>query len=593
MIIECEKCRTQFRLEDSRIYERSLKVQCSKCAHVFIVPSLKDGAADETEGSSAPPPGEGETAGAAFMKGEEKEKEPEEEPVDATAEEKTPAGQTSGAGARHRNEYAEERGEEDGGGETPPADYEPGGFSTPVTSGTFLFSREEGGQEQEDSNPEEERGEEKGGEEAREARDGGADTEPTEENPEHETLHEDLTKIVPGETPEEDAPALLQEGDGGDETEEEVRETPAPLDTAEEAGEVEGTGYGEAEEMEEEPGEETGREEEVVEDSVDEDWPTEKEEPGEADGTGADDFFADADPVGKVGSGTRINITYNEASRDEDREVEREVEEEGGVEGDAGEGEVVYDLDAWQDELRKSAKEKDFSIDLPLSEEEAGDGPEETDDDGLEPGRALTFEINGTGGEEAAETIKDRAPKKDLGPEEAERGGSSSSSSSSSSTTGGKGKAFAAVIAALAIGALVAWGLVSGKFPGFVSTRAAQEKIMEVDALKGFFVINKNMGKVFVIEAQVKNITDKAQETGGVRGVIYHGRFSGAEYSPTVSPGRIFSTEEIKDLSKRDLKRLFNGASRAVIPPRGRVPVMIIFTDLSRAVSEYGIDVMK
>ncbi len=37
MIIQCEKCLTKFRLDDSRVTERGVKVRCTKCKHVFTV----------------------------------------------------------------------------------------------------------------------------------------------------------------------------------------------------------------------------------------------------------------------------------------------------------------------------------------------------------------------------------------------------------------------------------------------------------------------------------------------------------------------------------------------------------------------------
>lgn len=37
MIIKCEKCRTRFRLNDSRVTDKGVKVRCTKCKHVFTV----------------------------------------------------------------------------------------------------------------------------------------------------------------------------------------------------------------------------------------------------------------------------------------------------------------------------------------------------------------------------------------------------------------------------------------------------------------------------------------------------------------------------------------------------------------------------
>ncbi|MDD2734523.1 MAG: DUF3426 domain-containing protein [Desulfuromonadaceae bacterium] len=37
MIIQCEKCQTRFRLDDSRVTGKGVKVRCTKCKHVFTV----------------------------------------------------------------------------------------------------------------------------------------------------------------------------------------------------------------------------------------------------------------------------------------------------------------------------------------------------------------------------------------------------------------------------------------------------------------------------------------------------------------------------------------------------------------------------
>lgn len=37
MIIQCEQCRTKFKLDDERVSDRGVKVRCAKCRHVFVV----------------------------------------------------------------------------------------------------------------------------------------------------------------------------------------------------------------------------------------------------------------------------------------------------------------------------------------------------------------------------------------------------------------------------------------------------------------------------------------------------------------------------------------------------------------------------
>lgn len=37
MIIQCEKCKTRFKLDDSRVTEAGIRVRCSRCSHTFVV----------------------------------------------------------------------------------------------------------------------------------------------------------------------------------------------------------------------------------------------------------------------------------------------------------------------------------------------------------------------------------------------------------------------------------------------------------------------------------------------------------------------------------------------------------------------------
>ncbi|MCA9550593.1 MAG: zinc-ribbon domain-containing protein [Myxococcales bacterium] len=47
MIVQCDKCRTKFRIADERVSPKGVKVRCSRCAHVFLV--RREDEAVETE----------------------------------------------------------------------------------------------------------------------------------------------------------------------------------------------------------------------------------------------------------------------------------------------------------------------------------------------------------------------------------------------------------------------------------------------------------------------------------------------------------------------------------------------------------------
>jgi predicted Zn finger-like uncharacterized protein len=46
MIIQCEQCRTKFKLDDSKVAEKSIKVRCARCRNVFSVAGAQDTAGE-------------------------------------------------------------------------------------------------------------------------------------------------------------------------------------------------------------------------------------------------------------------------------------------------------------------------------------------------------------------------------------------------------------------------------------------------------------------------------------------------------------------------------------------------------------------
>jgi predicted Zn finger-like uncharacterized protein len=121
---------------------------------------------------------------------------------------------------------------------------------------------------------------------------------------------------------------------------------------------------------------------------------------------------------------------------------------------------------------------------------------------------------------------------------------------------------------------------------------AAEIKVVEIETIKGFYEENKNFGKLFVIDARVKNITDSPQEIKAATGVIYDD--SGDKIAEkSVSPGRIVSIDDVRNLQKEELERAFRDPSGAVIPPKGSVPVMVLFIEVPVGLSEFGVDIVR
>jgi predicted Zn finger-like uncharacterized protein len=55
MIIQCEQCRTKFKLDDSKVAEKSIKVRCARCRNVFSVAGVREVREDSASfGQKAP-----------------------------------------------------------------------------------------------------------------------------------------------------------------------------------------------------------------------------------------------------------------------------------------------------------------------------------------------------------------------------------------------------------------------------------------------------------------------------------------------------------------------------------------------------------
>lgn len=134
-------------------------------------------------------------------------------------------------------------------------------------------------------------------------------------------------------------------------------------------------------------------------------------------------------------------------------------------------------------------------------------------------------------------------------------------------------------------------------FSGIIDTIARRlapaeaPKSVEIEDVKGSYVDNQAFGKFFVIEARLKNISDSPQSVKRVTGIVY-GKDGEKIMSLSVAPGRVVTPDDLKVLPKEELARQFKDPSGGSIPPKGTVPVMVIFTEISSGVSEAGVDIV-
>ncbi|MBI5345513.1 MAG: zinc-ribbon domain-containing protein [Deltaproteobacteria bacterium] len=117
-------------------------------------------------------------------------------------------------------------------------------------------------------------------------------------------------------------------------------------------------------------------------------------------------------------------------------------------------------------------------------------------------------------------------------------------------------------------------------------------KTVDIETISGYFAENRNFGRLFVIEAKLKNLSGSPQSIKAVKGVIYNAK-GAVIIDRRVSPGRVVTADEIKNLPKEDLLKPFRDPSGGTLPPKATVPVMVLFTDLPAGLSEYGLDIIR
>ncbi|MBZ0221094.1 MAG: zinc-ribbon domain-containing protein [Candidatus Methylomirabilis sp.] len=148
-----------------------------------------------------------------------------------------------------------------------------------------------------------------------------------------------------------------------------------------------------------------------------------------------------------------------------------------------------------------------------------------------------------------------------------------------------------AVLIVIVGGGLVYFTGAIDKLAEALTPGEAKVKTVGIETIEGYYAENSNVGRIFVIQARVRNLTEEPQEIKAATGAIYD-RSGKKLGSRSVSPGRVVSLEEVGSLSREDLLKSFKDPSGGIIPPRGTVPVMVVFTE-AEGVAEYGIDIVR
>ncbi len=665
MIISCEKCQTKYRLDSSRVSYSPVKVQCSKCDHIFIVPAsgvrtdptepagpVREeaqppdgvGAQGQERGPDQTPPDQGPEAGAEEegplsqappspedLTGETAPRPPAEESagedlegrvdqgLGSTAEEEGPSlsletgPESASSEAAEEERRAEEDTARDLGGED--LDSETYVFNPDVDKGPELMSSEEAGREEETIPPGEEE-EEEGAEPESEGL-----AEDKEE--EDEAAGEGLARTEDREKKEGTSPLseVLKPGEEGEEEgsqglgEDDLVDLSGPTTVEDDAVPPEG--------IERDSGpEETGPDEE----------PKGEEEGMQGGEKAVEETFAPGDREG-------FEHTFETNALSFEALGERVADEQEGP--DAGPSEEADEIMPGGAETEKldlnfeigegdfPAEKPDFGVKeewetLPegpwsSSTDEAKEGKESED---LPLERMEVSTLAGTGehpeprGPGDADSDKERSEgveKSSHGEETGDETGPATEdegAASSGETTAdeantfvipdvppeverikgtGVARAIAIVIIVLAIAGGVVYMKTRPESPLMVPPPL--ERTIEIKSTKGYYVLNKEGTRFFVIETMVRNMSDGPVKIKGVRGMVMDS--SGREMArKTVSPGRVVSRGDLRQLPVKTLLRSFRDTSEATMPKRAVIPTMVIFPDLPGSVAEYEVDIL-
>jgi len=649
MIISCEKCNTKYRLDSSRVSYAPVKVQCSKCNHIFIVPvhgretqspepgPVHGAPAEKEERQEFEGAGQdmaGADTGAGPEQGplatediaaksdrvleDEGELDKREEPAPSPSSqgEEEVEGETPDEGAYEveepsSTEQPEEEDEEgrvifnpDAGEAAPSAppqneedvasdvetsgeEGEPSGHAPEEDTG---LGAEEGSAEEEVGEVEEEAlGDEgaEGAEEVNEAEQGEGGPQ-DEETPERDFELES----TPSETSREEHDGRVDTVSGAfsqifsmdDESPGENKaEAPNRPEQDEELNAVDGAdeeGTG-AETIEEEPGAEEKRDKGSEEESPSYlDTNIEKEAPSEDSTAGFDLDFEKA-------GGTGESETTEEAP-EEDEDVfdlsftpDVKIPGEEDLEKDEGEWATLPDGPWTEDKTGEEGTRSTAATDneIPRSPEPyAGAIQKEPFQQAPEAdSKAAGLPHEGPQGQEPSEP-RNTFVIPDVPVEEEVQKKS------------GPGR----VIALLVVILIIAGGIIYLKSRPDSALMAGPEgtKTLSIESTKGYYVLNKGGTRIFVIETMLKNISDGPVRISGIRGLVMDS--SGQEMAhKMVSPGRIVTNDDLRNLPLETLLRSFDDTSEGTIPRGAVIPTMVLFTGLPGTVAEYGVDVLR
>jgi len=141
----------------------------------------------------------------------------------------------------------------------------------------------------------------------------------------------------------------------------------------------------------------------------------------------------------------------------------------------------------------------------------------------------------------------------------------------------------------LVVGAGVVYLNRGTEFLGKTGSKVSLQKVMDIIDLKGYYINNTSLGRMFVIEGKVVSNINAPKEVTGIHGIVFDK--SGKQIKDTwVAPGRIISQDELKNISMADLEKRFKDR-KGTIPPKGTVPFTIVFEGITGELAEFSVEI--
>lgn len=131
----------------------------------------------------------------------------------------------------------------------------------------------------------------------------------------------------------------------------------------------------------------------------------------------------------------------------------------------------------------------------------------------------------------------------------------------------------------------------AGLLENIIGGKTAPQKNLDIIDLKGHYVDNASIGRLFVLEGKVISNLSIPKEVKGIRGILFDK--SGKQVKDAwVAPGRILSQDELKAISAVELEKRFKDR-KGTIPSKGVVPFMIVFHGISNELAEFSVEVSQ